>query len=348
MDSIKSLTSEFFRNIAKNGLEIRSGQVEMAEDVCTAIETKKPLAVEAEIGIGKSYAYLVPAVLQFFKEYRQIIIATSTIALQEQLYKDIHNVMEMLGVNAEIILAKGIKNYVCKRRLRGLANKQNDDKLLSKICSFVNDSIQDISSIKMKIPPKVWEKINVSNFGSDYCKFCDFSTSCCYNVIRKKIRTEHNIVICNQNMLVSHLMNEKGIFNPNCSAIIVDEAHNIEEKFRSAFTESYDRIELIYEINKCVDMIQPQDRRLAETLVKSIGKTVNELFKELAGQVQQQKKDSDNDMETFFCNYTTAVKKCVYDLCSKLKRFEKFVNVPTTEILNFAERLKNVSGNDVI
>lgn len=53
MDSIKSLTGEFFRNIAKNGLEIRSGQVEMAEDVCTAIETKRPLVVEAEVGIGK-------------------------------------------------------------------------------------------------------------------------------------------------------------------------------------------------------------------------------------------------------------------------------------------------------
>ena len=107
MDSVRKQTEDFFRNTAKSGLEIRHGQVEMADEVCTAFEKQFPLAVEAEVGIGKSFAYLVPAILKIAQDHKQIVIATSTIALQEQLNRDAHNVLKMLGVNIDIVVAKG-------------------------------------------------------------------------------------------------------------------------------------------------------------------------------------------------------------------------------------------------
>ena len=98
----------FFDKAAENGLERREGQIEMSSEICEAVVSKKPIAVEAEVGIGKSVAYLVPIILQYFRERRQIIIATSTIALQEQLEKDVHTVLEMLGVKADVIFATGM------------------------------------------------------------------------------------------------------------------------------------------------------------------------------------------------------------------------------------------------
>ncbi len=93
----------FFNEAAARDFEMREGQMEMANEICTAITEKRPLAVEAEVGIGKSFAYLVPALIQYFRERRQVVIATSTIALQEQLYHDAQSVLKMLGVHANIM-----------------------------------------------------------------------------------------------------------------------------------------------------------------------------------------------------------------------------------------------------
>lgn len=60
----------FFNEAAARGFEMREGQMEMASEICTAITEKRPLAVEAEVGIGKSFAYLVPALIQYFRERR--------------------------------------------------------------------------------------------------------------------------------------------------------------------------------------------------------------------------------------------------------------------------------------
>lgn len=240
MDSIRKQTADFFRNTAENGLEIRQGQVEMADEICTAFEKKLPLAVEAEVGIGKSFAYLVPAILKFIQDQKQIVIATSTIALQEQLKNDAHNVLKMLGVNIDIVVAKGMKNYICKRRLKTFLSRNRNDFAARKLWSIMQNGSQDIAEIGMKIP----DKAAVKKFGNEYCNSCENTTSCEYLSIRKRILNGKNIVICNQNMLVSHLLKStqnQYIFNPKCSAYIVDESHNIEEKFRSAFTKSYSK-----------------------------------------------------------------------------------------------------------
>ena len=133
---------QFFDKAAENGLEKREGQIEMSSEICEAVVEKKPIAVEAEVGIGKSIAYLVPIILQYFRERRQIIIATSTIALQEQLENDVHTVLQMLGVKADVILAMGMRNYICRRRLAGCIkhNRQNSENVFSILQKAANSS----------------------------------------------------------------------------------------------------------------------------------------------------------------------------------------------------------------
>src|SRR4026207_106574 len=104
--------------------EYRPEQQAMAAAVAETLEEEHHLVVEAGTGVGKSLAYLVPAVLYAIEEKKKAIISTHTINLQEQLlHKDIPIVKKILPIEFEAALMKGRQNYVCPRRLeRALQN----------------------------------------------------------------------------------------------------------------------------------------------------------------------------------------------------------------------------------
>src|SRR5438105_15133968 len=102
---------------AKN-FERRPQQQQMAAGVARALEEDRQLVVEAGTGVGKSLAYLVPAILLALEHHKKAIISTHTINLQEQLlHKDIPILKKVLPVEFEAALMKGRQNYVCPRRL---------------------------------------------------------------------------------------------------------------------------------------------------------------------------------------------------------------------------------------
>ena len=104
----------------KDELKYREGQHTMALTIADALKEKQIVLVEAQVGIGKSYAYLIPLVYSFHKNpgIKGAVIATSTIALQEQLMKDIEKVAEILNIdNFEAVLVKGKNNYLCRKRV---------------------------------------------------------------------------------------------------------------------------------------------------------------------------------------------------------------------------------------
>src|SRR3954467_10079485 len=111
---------------AKN-FEYRPQQQDMAVAVAEALEEERHLVVEAGTGVGKSLAYLVPAVLFALEQQKKAIISTHTINLQEQLlYKDVPILQKVLPETFEATLIKGRQNYVCPRRVFGAPEKQND------------------------------------------------------------------------------------------------------------------------------------------------------------------------------------------------------------------------------
>src|SRR5213595_1276378 len=98
--------------------EFRPQQQEMAARVAQALEEERHLVVEAGTGVGKSLAYLVPAILFALERHKKAIVSTHTINLQEQLlYKDIPILKKVLPVEFEAALMKGRQNYLCPRRL---------------------------------------------------------------------------------------------------------------------------------------------------------------------------------------------------------------------------------------
>ena len=104
--SMSEQVSTFFWDEApQHGLEMREGQQDMSFEIVDALINDQHFAIEAGVGIGKSFGYLVPVLLYSKRMNKPVIIATSTIALQEQLWRDVHAVMPLLGfINIGIIL----------------------------------------------------------------------------------------------------------------------------------------------------------------------------------------------------------------------------------------------------
>ena len=126
MDSGQSLAAEMRSAFSENGLlagspdfEYRPEQQEMAEAVGRSLERESSLVVEAGTGVGKSLAYLLPAVHYGLESGRKAVFSTHTINLQEQLLrKDLPLVRKLAGRPFRAALLKGRGNYVCPARLK--------------------------------------------------------------------------------------------------------------------------------------------------------------------------------------------------------------------------------------
>lgn len=104
----------------KHGFEQREGQQDMAFEILDAIKNQQHIVVEAGVGIGKSFAYLVPLLYYNQRTGKPVIIATSTIALQEQLMSDVNRLKQLLKVDPEVILADALSlSGTCEQTLCG-------------------------------------------------------------------------------------------------------------------------------------------------------------------------------------------------------------------------------------
>src|SRR3984957_3518013 len=106
--------------------EHRPQQLEMAEAVADAFTEGHHLLVEAGTGVGKSFAYLLPAIDYAVKNKKRVVISTHTISLQEQLIeKDIPLIQAVYPDEFTAVLIKGRSNYLCQRRLQQARGRQN-------------------------------------------------------------------------------------------------------------------------------------------------------------------------------------------------------------------------------
>src|SRR5471032_3473856 len=106
--------------------EARPEQLAMAQAVEAALEDGKHLLVEAGTGVGKSFAYLLPAIDFAVKNKKRVVISTHTISLQEQLIeKDIPLIQSVYPDEFTAVLCKGRSNYICQRRLEQARGRQS-------------------------------------------------------------------------------------------------------------------------------------------------------------------------------------------------------------------------------
>lgn len=285
LEQLYSKIDSYFENCQKYGLQARDGQVKMALSVFDAIESTDSLVIEAGVGIGKSYAYLIPLLYYFYLTKKSFIISTSTIALQEQIERDIAILSKQLNIELDVVIAKGMGNFICTNRLESFLNEQKDGKYSINDFDLAKQDRKDYPKIK----DNVWRIINVEK--CLYTK-CSNVNNCEFFKRRNLMKNINGAIICNHDLLIESLL--RGMFGnqlfKNVDLIVCDEAHNLENKVRSAKTEIIKinsvkeplkiAISLLernfvyeYDYNKILLMI----KELSNHIDKKVLETINEL-----------------------------------------------------------------------
>ena len=246
LDDLPDRTRAFFR--PAGGLErgsageafpyeTRPQQQAMAEAVAGALADHAHLAVEAGTGVGKSFAYLVPMILAARASGQKVVIATHTIALQEQLVrKDIPFLRAHLGDPFNAVLVKGKSNYLCLRRLARARKHAGDlfrhedaghlDRVQAWVAATEDGSLQNLHP---EPPSDVWSEVCVED-GNCLQRKCPEYAQCFFFRARARAR-QADVLVANHHLLFVDLAlrSRKNALLPNYSAVVLDEAHAIEE-----------------------------------------------------------------------------------------------------------------------
>lgn len=232
------------------GYRPRLFQLEMARTVAEAIAGNGVLVAEAGTGTGKTFAYLVPALLAGGK----VIISTGTKTLQDQLFdRDIPTVREALTVPVTVALLKGRANYVCRYHLERVQNDgrlpaRNEVRYLESIARFVQSTTTGDKADCPAVPENagIWSYVTSTR---DNC----FGSRCphydgCFMMGARRQALAADVVVVNHHLFFADLvLRDEGITEllPACNIIIFDEAHQLPDTASLFFSDSVSTSQLI-------------------------------------------------------------------------------------------------------
>lgn len=218
--------------------EHRPGQIQMAEAVIRAFEQKHHLIVEAGTGTGKTLAYLVPAIAAACGSGARVVISTGTKNLQEQLMdKDLPFLQEVLPKKFRAAVMKGRNNYACLHRIKraesmpvleGLEQLDQFDEVARWVHETQTGDRAELSTLPENLP--FWRHIDAR---SDTClgqKCADFEP--CFLTRMRQRATDADIIVVNHHLFFADLALRNGAYGavlPDYAAVILDEAHQIED-----------------------------------------------------------------------------------------------------------------------
>lgn len=231
--------------------EHRPEQVEMLRAVATALSGGSHLMVEAGTGVGKSFAYLIPAALFAVRNNTRVVISTNTINLQDQLIqKDIPDLREALKLDVRASVLKGRSNYLCPRRLDNMKHfgPRNGDEIrvLAKVLVWQStDQSGDRNSINLNgnVERDVWVRLSAED---DACtaETCLKRTggACPFHRARMAAQSAHLLVV-NHALLLSDVATGNKVL-PDYSRLIIDEGHHVESATTNALSFRLTQYEL--------------------------------------------------------------------------------------------------------
>ena len=222
------------------GYEHRKGQLEMAELVDSAFQNRHHAVVEAGTGTGKTLAYLLPAILSG----RRVVISTATKSLQEQLYqKDIPFLQKHFAPELKVAVMKGRSNFLCKQKLHQMAD-QPILKGMEELDAFrqirewaqVTDTGDRAELNFLTDDSELWGKLDARR---DTCtgQKCPEFQQCFLTRMHQRAR-EADLIIVNHHLFFADLALKQDDFGrilPEYSAVVFDEAHEIEDVTSSYF-----------------------------------------------------------------------------------------------------------------
>ena len=232
------------------GFRARPFQLEMAEAIEKVIKNQSVIVAEAGTGTGKTFAYLVPALLSGGK----VIISTGTKTLQDQLFgRDIPTVRDALKVPVTVALLKGRANYVCHHHLErakddGRLPTRDDVVYLARIESFARISNTGDRADLAEVPENagVWPLVTSTrdNCLGSQCEHYDK----CFVMKARKQALESDVVVVNHHLFFADVMlRDEGVAEilPACNTVIFDEAHQLPETASLFFGQSVSTTQLV-------------------------------------------------------------------------------------------------------
>ena len=214
------------------GFRPRAQQLAMAEAVAQALQGRETLLVEAGTGTGKTFAYLVPALLSG----RQVVISTGTRNLQDQLYvRDLPRVREALGCGGRVALLKGRANYLCLHRLERACAEGSTGEQAERLRQVAEWAGRTVTGDRAGFPGMAeddpfWTRLTAPAercLGAD----CHHFTRCFVFRARRKAQ-EADVVVVNHHLLMADfsLREEgRGEVLPQADAFVIDEAHQLPD-----------------------------------------------------------------------------------------------------------------------
>ena len=244
--------------------EFRAEQADLARAVIEAFNQENFLLAEAGTGVGKSLAYLIPAALWALRHHQRVVISTNTINLQEQLlHKDLPLLIEHLNLPIKATLIKGRGNYLCRRRAQELraelksGNEAADAELVALLewARTTNDgSRADFPALPSAA---AWEMVASD---ADACRFSrcpDFGR--CFFYRARRQAAEAQLLVVNHHLLMADLQfpPDSGVL-PRYEALVMDEAHHLEEAATGYLGESVSQIGMLMQLNRLSHSRRPE------------------------------------------------------------------------------------------
>lgn len=236
--------------------EARESQIAMLRQIADAFNGDLLSVAEAGTGVGKSFAYLLPAFAWAAENEERVVVSTATINLQQQLVeKDIPLVKRLLESDVKAVLVKGRGNYLCRNRLDDALQEdalfQEEDSDLVAIKEWAATTGTGSRSELPFLPDEsVWSRVNSD---PDACS----GVRCrrredCFLIKARKAAASAGILVVNHHLLFSDLaIRMEGLGTdttavlPPFVRVILDEAHNIERSATSFFSVSFSRFTIL-------------------------------------------------------------------------------------------------------
>ena len=307
--------------------EKRPNQIQIAQFIERNLIKSKINLVEATPGTGKTLGYLVPIVIDILKNKSKAVIATNTIALQDQIInKDwelIKNYLEDSGNldSVKISILKGRKNYVCKEILNEYEPVNfSEARVLFKLIKWTEYTKSgDVSEVDLKNDHYVFSKFSSAN------ESCIKKCNKCYIDTARKEAEKSNILLINHSLAMSTSFTDRSLLKDS-GYLVIDEAHELLNVATDSFTKRVN-LNTILNLNKAINSyikkIDSKDLNEDRILVNFIDK-INNLILKL---------DDLNELVINSIDNTRSYGKLIYD--------DNFVNssIEITDIYNFLKEI---------
>jgi len=228
--------------------EYRPQQVAMLRSIAQALNHGNHLLVEAPTGVGKSLAYLIPAVHWAVRNGERVVISTNTINLQEQLYrKDLPDLVCALPFDFYAAVLKGRSHYLCQSRLQAARRRRVNSPIKARVLAKVlvwlpttADGDGDELFLPSPAERTIWWQLSADNEGCDLERCRYFHAGDCYFYRARRAAESAHIIIVNHALLLADVAVQNRAL-PEYRYLIVDEAHHLEEATTSGLSFETDR-----------------------------------------------------------------------------------------------------------